>query len=56
VNLAIHFIRVRSSLILSCSSGLHSLYITLLIGVMGKEKGRIVSEGEEGEVEEIGQP
>jgi len=37
VNLAVHFIRARSSLILSCSSGSFFFYITLLVG--GKEGG-----------------
>jgi len=35
VNLAVHFIRVRSNLILSCSS-----YIMLLVGVIERGKGR----------------
>jgi len=55
VNLAVHFIRAKSSLILSCSFGpfLFILY-TLLVGVMGGKK-RIAGEAER-EVKEIDQP
>jgi len=44
VNLAIHFIRARNSLILSYSSGSFLFYITLLVGVVEGKK-RIVGEG-----------
>jgi len=49
VNLAVHFIRTRSSLILKCSSSLFLrvvplLYITLLVGMVEGKK-RIVRGG-----------
>jgi len=49
MNLAVHSIRARSSLILSCFFGPFSFYITLLVGVVGRKK-RIVGL----EMEEIG--
>jgi len=46
VNLAVHFIRARSNLILSCSSGLFiSFYITLVEVVERKKR---IMDGEEG--------
>jgi len=44
VNLAVYFIRARSSLIVSCSSGSFLLYIMLLVGIV-KGKKRIVGGG-----------
>jgi len=46
VNLAVYFIRTRSSLILNCSSGPFLLYYTACWS--GGEKKRIMSGGEEG--------
>jgi len=52
LNLAIHFIRATSSLILRCSSWSFLFYITLLVGVVEGKK-RIVGEREE--MKKIGQ-
>jgi len=53
VNFAVHFIRTRSSLILTCSSGSFLFYILLVGVVEGKKRivGR-VGEGKEMDIED----